>query len=83
MMLEPLLVPRNAEGAKSLKCLSSRGLSRAYRSAVTQRHFWEALSDGDTEHQNLGRQANWRAGSWPVNLGMLLHQLAMTSQTVG
>lgn len=62
-MLEPLFVPLNAEVAKCLKCLSSCGLSRACRSTVTQRHFWETLSDSDTEHQKLGRQVNWQAGS--------------------
>lgn len=83
LMLEPLLMPLKAEVAKCLKCLSSCGLSRAHRSTVTQRHFWEALSDSDTEHQKLGREVNWQAGSWSVNLGMLQHQLTMTTQTVG
>lgn len=78
LMLEPLLMPPDAEVAK---CLSSRDLSHPYRSTVTQRHFWETLSDSDTEHQKLGRQANWQAGSWSVNLSMLQHQVAMTSQT--
>lgn len=76
---KPLLVPPNAEVAKGL---SSRGPSCPYSSTVTHRHFWEALSDSDTGHQKSGTQAKWQAGSWSGNLGMLQHQLAMTSETV-
>lgn len=77
-MLEPLLMPWNAEVAKCLHV----ALSHPYRSTVTQRHFWETLSDSDTGHQKLGRQVNWWAGSCSVNLSMLQHPLAMTSQII-